>query len=744
MQKISIKREQSQAGLSFAEREKFRPQVKNKLLLLLGLLMTAATSVWADEWTDIIINGSLEGSDTRCFFVREDALDSGKEYYARIQDGIGKIGSRAIVVQSTGTETNPWDTQFYIRLPYDLPANTEYRLIFDYKADNAGDCVLQIHNEPNEYVYFDIGGTSSISFGTDWKHYDSGDIFVPTQCDGTETTQGDRNYNKTFRTIAFNLANNGKATRYIIDNIKVEVPIDAIEGKTPTTTTKEIPLYPTHTLTLGTPDATMGSLDFNGLYPGVIDDCEAYTVGGKVASSAVAAGKDCWTTWSGTPGSGEDGTVVSLDNNKCCGISESSDLVYQFGDKTTGVWEYAFDMYVPKNNIGYFNLLHDFAGSNSVWAMQCYFNGTNDGLGYATYAPGHGTLHAGSNGTADLPCTLDEWMNIRVVVDIDNDIAEFYFNGSKVCEWQWSLDSFGENVVGTKLDASDFYFVGGEFYIDNISFRQLPKAEGVTDNGDGTYSVVPNTHVTLKATAAEGYHVAGWYVGADAITTGDGIAYADYADTDWQLLPATSTYTFNMGEPVTIEPIFAENKFDLTLSPVPVDKVTVTVDGAAVTPDVKGKVEGVDAGKEVKITAKPSYKLKKVQAKKTVPPTLAETLTTAGMTVTVNFKYSGDNYCTFTSVGDGTYTFTNGSGWAGGTGDCEKALVYENGQLVFKQAYDTSLDSDWNIYGYSVFFDTSDNTYSEFLGDRAQSEYVQASFISISVNGTTIPVTVVK
>ena len=44
MQKISIKREQSQAGLSFAERKKFRPQVKrNKLLLLLALLLTAAT-----------------------------------------------------------------------------------------------------------------------------------------------------------------------------------------------------------------------------------------------------------------------------------------------------------------------------------------------------------------------------------------------------------------------------------------------------------------------------------------------------------------------------------------------------------------------------------------------------------------------------------------------------------------------------------------------------------------------------
>ena len=51
MSKISIKREQSQAGLSFAEREKFRPQVKNKLLLLLVLLVAVATGAWAQTET---------------------------------------------------------------------------------------------------------------------------------------------------------------------------------------------------------------------------------------------------------------------------------------------------------------------------------------------------------------------------------------------------------------------------------------------------------------------------------------------------------------------------------------------------------------------------------------------------------------------------------------------------------------------------------------------------------------------
>ena len=62
--KISIKREQSQAGLSFAEREKFRPQVKNKLFLLLALLMTAATGAWATDYTTLAVGDVIKVGDT--------------------------------------------------------------------------------------------------------------------------------------------------------------------------------------------------------------------------------------------------------------------------------------------------------------------------------------------------------------------------------------------------------------------------------------------------------------------------------------------------------------------------------------------------------------------------------------------------------------------------------------------------------------------------------------------------------
>ena len=63
--KNSIKREQSQACLNFAERKNFRLQAKQKILLTLALLLTAATGAWAQtQWesgdcTVTLNNGTL-------------------------------------------------------------------------------------------------------------------------------------------------------------------------------------------------------------------------------------------------------------------------------------------------------------------------------------------------------------------------------------------------------------------------------------------------------------------------------------------------------------------------------------------------------------------------------------------------------------------------------------------------------------------------------------------------------------
>lgn len=214
----------------------------------------------------------------------------------------------------------------------------------------------------------------------------------------------------------------------------------------------------------------------------LFDSFEEYTVGNHIAEDAIAHGYDHWTTWNNHPGTNEDGFVAEQGGSICGEISGVADNVLLLGDEENGNYDLEFDILVPDGSNGYFNILHHFAGSNSTWAMQCYLHLTNDGQN-STVAPGQGTIHAGSNGTATLTgLVFDQWMHFRLNVDTDTDVANFYYTApgadeELVCTWQWSLDSFGNNVVGRTLAAMDFFAPMEDgssiYYLDNFSFKKI-------------------------------------------------------------------------------------------------------------------------------------------------------------------------------------------------------------------------------------------------------------------------------
>ena len=187
-----------------------------------------------------------------------------------------------------------------------------------------------------------------------------------------------------------------------------------------------------------------------------------------------------WTTWTDNPGSSEDGVFGEAGGSMAAHFTYGNDQILYLGDHEVGVYDLEFDAYVPEGKNGYFNVLHHFDGNNSnncIWAMQVYMHETNDGQN-STQAPGHGTVHAGSNGTCDLPCVYDQWMHFRVHVDADTDVAQLWFNvegqdEELYAEWQWSLDSFGEETANRVLGAMDFFpptnAATSEYYIDNLS-----------------------------------------------------------------------------------------------------------------------------------------------------------------------------------------------------------------------------------------------------------------------------------
>jgi hypothetical protein len=124
-----------------------------------------------------------------------------------------------------------------------------------------------------------------------------------------------------------------------------------------------------------------------------------------------------------------------------------------------------------------------------------------------------------------------------------------------------------------------------------------------------------------------------------------------------------------------------------------------------------------------------------------VAPTLANTLTNAGMTVKVMYNYSGDgddvreSSCSFLSKGGGNYDFVEGSGWSGGDSRCAKALVVEDDKLVFKLNMYEDFNDMWDAYGFSVTFDTGNNTYIQWKGSDVRKN---SSLISVEVNNQPI------
>ena len=177
------------------------------------------------DWADLIVNGDMEGDDMQCFYATEQGV--GGPFVASTTPGIGKDGGKAIKVQSADSPANDWATQFFIRVPYQVPAGTKFRLSFDYKADVAGDADTQCHAEPGQYIHYACAG--SPSFTTEWQSYEY-EGTIPSQCDGSLADDG---FEKIFQTIAFNLAKNGVATEFIFDNVKFEVPADVAKDLTP-------------------------------------------------------------------------------------------------------------------------------------------------------------------------------------------------------------------------------------------------------------------------------------------------------------------------------------------------------------------------------------------------------------------------------------------------------------------------------------------------------------------------------
>ena len=346
--------------------------------------------------------------------------------------------------------------------------------------------------------------------------------------------------------------------------------------------------------------------------------------------------------------------------------------------------------------------------------------------------------------------TVSDGAETRATVDSDNKTLKFadgdklYVTGTNI---KGVLNIQTGATTASATFSGDLTYTGGGSPADDLALTAtLVSAQqtvgtqvSVDDNGAVTVNYPTTAYCTSVNDAVQKY----------SNLTGS----STYAAKSFSLTQQTAFLNFEITSSGSTGNYTAPAKFINNGSDFATANVTTVNDGGSikakfVLPVASGTALSNAtvkfAGKQITgsisdatLTAK-VYNVKKTVDMSAV--TLAETKTTAGMTVKVKYNYNGENYCLFSSNGDDTYTFQSGSGYVGGDGNCAKALVVEGGKLVFKQNFRNTIDYQWSLYGFSATFDTSNNSYIQFVGPFAQDQF-NPSYISVEVNGKAIALT---
>jgi len=212
------------------------------------------------------------------------------------------------------------------------------------------------------------------------------------------------------------------------------------------------------------------------------DDFDSYVAGLQLACQNPTD----WTTWSSLPCDPTEDPYVSsthaLSGANAAVIVQNNDCVHLLGTQTSGKWQISFNIYIPTGKQGYFNTLAVAPQTGTTsWAMQVYFE-----------AAGAARMDAGASSAATWTYAYDTWQECVIIVNLDTDVAEFWFAGTMIYSWQYTLGTFGAGCP-LQLDGNNFYgaTIDDEMYVDNYVFTDLLAPPPTTNFFDDMEAYTP-------------------------------------------------------------------------------------------------------------------------------------------------------------------------------------------------------------------------------------------------------------
>ncbi|MBP1673064.1 MAG: hypothetical protein H6Q25_879 [Bacteroidetes bacterium] len=214
------------------------------------------------------------------------------------------------------------------------------------------------------------------------------------------------------------------------------------------------------------------------------ENFDTYTAGDKIAVVNTN-----FTTWSAAPGGSEDATISAeqaASPSNSLKIVSGNDCVFPIANFTTGEYVIEFDYYVPSTGTGaYFNVLHNFAGTSSEWALECYFS--NTGTGY---------LKVGKAADGEISFTYpsNQFFHMYIKIDLTEDEAKMEINNNQIHTWPYHYQA-NDTTGLVQLGGVNFFsaappdLTNGTYYVDNFKLRMDDVA--VTENTE-SFKIYPN------------------------------------------------------------------------------------------------------------------------------------------------------------------------------------------------------------------------------------------------------------
>ncbi|MCW8804850.1 MAG: T9SS type A sorting domain-containing protein [Ignavibacteriaceae bacterium] len=207
-----------------------------------------------------------------------------------------------------------------------------------------------------------------------------------------------------------------------------------------------------------------------------VDDFESLTAGQQL----VCQDSINWDTWNSVPcDTIEDPYVTNItaySGENSVWIQQNNDLVKPVPDYTSGKYSIRFQLYIPADFTASWGQLAAFINPDSTeWAFYTRFNPL-----------GNGTINAGGWDAAQFSFSYDTWVHNELIVDLNTDWAEYYFDGNMIHGWQWTLGADGD-TVSLQLSVTDLW--GGifpntgptQYYIDDYVIERLDTVVGIND-----------------------------------------------------------------------------------------------------------------------------------------------------------------------------------------------------------------------------------------------------------------------